>query len=189
MPPAALRADGVRMMRGTYSTHSPYGIDVPGREVNTGRSRPGAILRLSNIPRRGPLRISDFCFLMATLSALVGMGLGIVMGISQDFTLAPAHAHLNLLGWVTMAIYGLYHRSMGRTKGIAGWLQVGSGALGAVLMTLGLAVYLSTGADRAFPMVVAGSVLVAAAMLMFLGLVVTDLMRVRPSPAADVPFI
>lgn len=176
-------------MRGNYSTHSPYGIDVPGREANAGPSRPSATLRLSDIARRGPLRISDFCFVMATLSALVGMGLGIVMGISQDFTLAPAHAHLNLLGWVTMAIYGLYHRSIGRTKGVAGWLQVGSGALGAVLMTLGLAVYLSTGTDKAFPMVVAGSLLVAVAMLMFLGLVVTDLMRVRPSSAADAPFV
>ena len=55
----------------------------------------------------GGLRISDFCFVVAALAALGGMGLGIVMGISQDFTLAPAHAHLNLLGWVTMAIYGL----------------------------------------------------------------------------------
>ena len=53
------------------------------------------------------MRISDFCFLVAALSALGGMALGISMGITQDFTLSPAHAHLNLLGWVTMALYGL----------------------------------------------------------------------------------
>jgi len=87
----------------------------------------------------GGLRISDFCFVVAALAALGGMGLGIVMGISQDFTLAPAHAHLNLLGWVTMAIYGLYHRGAGRTGGFAGWTQVGSGGLGAGLMAGGLA--------------------------------------------------
>ena len=46
---------------------------------------------------------------VAVLQALVGMGLGIYMGISQDFTLAPAHAHNNLLGWVGMAIFGLYY--------------------------------------------------------------------------------
>src|SRR3569833_3197240 len=46
---------------------------------------------------------------VAILQALVGMGLGIYMGISQDFTLAPAHAHNNLLGWVGMAIFGLYY--------------------------------------------------------------------------------
>ncbi len=46
---------------------------------------------------------------VAVLQALVGMALGIFMGISGDFTLAPAHAHNNLLGWVSMAIFGLYY--------------------------------------------------------------------------------
>lgn len=51
-----------------------------------------------------------FYFLtVAILQALVGMGLGIFMGTSGDFTLAPAHAHNNLLGWVSMAIFGLYY--------------------------------------------------------------------------------
>jgi hypothetical protein len=131
------------------------------------------------------MRISDFCFAVAALCALGGMALGIVMGISQDFTLAPAHAHLNLLGWVTMAIYGLYHRGAGRTGGFAGWLQVGSGAVGALLMSVGLGVYLATGSDSLAPLVIAGSLLVVASMLMFLGLVIVDLLRVRrPSSLA-----
>lgn len=45
----------------------------------------------------------------AVLQALVGMGAGIFMGITGDYTLAPAHAHNNLLGWVSMAIFGLYY--------------------------------------------------------------------------------
>lgn len=127
----------------------------------------------------GGLRISDFCFVVAALAALGGMGLGIVMGISQDFTLAPAHAHLNLLGWVTMAIYGLYHRGAGRTGGFAGWTQVGSGGLGAGLMAGGLADYLSSGSHRAMPMVVAGSLLALTGMVLFLGLVLADTLRRR----------
>ena len=47
----------------------------------------------------------------ALLCLLVGEGLGIHMGISQDFTLVPAHVHLNLLGWVTLAVFGLMHRA------------------------------------------------------------------------------
>jgi hypothetical protein len=47
----------------------------------------------------------------ALLCLLVGEGLGIYMGISQDFLLVPAHAHLNLLGWVTLAAFGLMHRA------------------------------------------------------------------------------
>jgi hypothetical protein len=46
---------------------------------------------------------------VAVLQALVGMGVGIFMGITGDYTLAPAHAHNNLLGWVSMAIFGLYY--------------------------------------------------------------------------------
>ena len=44
--------------------------------------------------------------------ALIGMGYGMYMAASQDHLLAGAHAHNNLLGWVTMAIFGLYYRSV-----------------------------------------------------------------------------
>lgn len=43
----------------------------------------------------------------AALCHLAGISLGIVMGSGGDFGLAPVHAHLNLLGWVSLAIYGL----------------------------------------------------------------------------------
>jgi hypothetical protein len=96
------------------------------------------------------------------------------MGIAQDFTLSPAHAHLNLLGWVTMAIYGLYHRGAGRTGGFAGWLQAGSGAFGAAAMALGLAHYLATGSEALFLLALSGSFLAVLSMLLFLGLVLAD---------------
>ena len=44
--------------------------------------------------------------------ALIGMGYGMYMAGSENHLLAGAHAHNNLLGWVTMAIYGLYYRSV-----------------------------------------------------------------------------
>ena len=48
-------------------------------------------------------------FRVSALLGLVGMGLGIAMGIRQDFALAPAHAHLNLIGGVLMAIFGGFY--------------------------------------------------------------------------------
>jgi hypothetical protein len=46
-----------------------------------------------------PMKPLPYFFLsVAVLQALVGIGLGVFMGISGDFTLAPAHAHNNLLG-------------------------------------------------------------------------------------------
>ncbi len=54
----------------------------------------------------------DFIFITAALACLLtGMSMGIWMGIAHDFTLSPVHAHLNLLGWVTLALYGLIHRT------------------------------------------------------------------------------
>ena len=55
-------------------------------------------------------RVSDRFLQLAVVLALVGMGLGIGMGISQNFQLQPVHAHINLLGWVSMTLYGLVYR-------------------------------------------------------------------------------
>lgn len=47
---------------------------------------------------------------IGTIFVLVGMLWGIQMSITQDFTLAPAHAHNNLIGFVVMTVYGFYYR-------------------------------------------------------------------------------
>jgi hypothetical protein len=54
-------------------------------------------------------RVSLWFFAVAPLYVLIGMGTGIFMGATSNFTLAPAHAHLNLIGWVTMALYGTFY--------------------------------------------------------------------------------
>ena len=54
-------------------------------------------------------RISHAFFTLAALCGLVGMVWGIRMGASQDFTTHPAHAHLNLIGGVLMAIFGGFY--------------------------------------------------------------------------------
>lgn len=129
------------------------------------------------------MRIDTFCFLTAALAALTGMGLGLYMGINQDFTLAPAHAHLNLLGWVTMALYGLYHRGAGRPAKRLGWAQVGCGAAGFPLMAGGLGFVLATGNHAAADVIVAGALMSFLGMVLFLAVVVTGMV----SDAAAIP--
>lgn len=46
---------------------------------------------------------------LAVLYLIVGVGMGIMMGASENFTLRPVHAHINLLGWATMALAGLIY--------------------------------------------------------------------------------
>ena len=53
--------------------------------------------------------ISFVFFATAALAVTIGMGWGIQMSASGDHSLAGAHAHLNLVGWVTMAIFGVYY--------------------------------------------------------------------------------
>ena len=54
-------------------------------------------------------RIALWFFAVAPIYVLIGMGFGVYMGAAMDFSLAPAHAHLNLIGWVTMALYGTFY--------------------------------------------------------------------------------
>lgn len=45
--------------------------------------------------------------LVAILYLLAGMGIGMHMGAADDFTLSPAHAHINLLGFTLMSVFAL----------------------------------------------------------------------------------
>jgi cbb3-type cytochrome oxidase subunit 1 len=41
---------------------------------------------------------------------VIGASLGIYMGIMNQFSLMSAHAHINLLGWVSLALAGVVYR-------------------------------------------------------------------------------
>lgn len=53
--------------------------------------------------------IARRCLQLALLYLLVGISIGIFMGATRDFTLRPVHAHVNLLGWTTLALAGLVY--------------------------------------------------------------------------------
>jgi|KBSSwiStaDraftv2_1062776.scaffolds.fasta_scaffold19903_7 hypothetical protein len=44
---------------------------------------------------------------IAVIYFVVAVALGVFMGASHDHSLFPLHAHLNLLGWVSMTLFGL----------------------------------------------------------------------------------
>jgi hypothetical protein len=54
--------------------------------------------------------LSNWYFRTAMCWILVGVTFGIVMGATQNFTMTPVHAHINLLGWVTMSIFAFFYR-------------------------------------------------------------------------------
>lgn len=59
----------------------------------------------------------------SVIYVLVGISIGIFMAAGHNYTLTPAHAHLNLLGYVSMAIYGLFYRVYPAAAGdrLANW--------------------------------------------------------------------
>jgi hypothetical protein len=54
--------------------------------------------------------IGSLMMCVSVVVLLLGMLAGIAMGITQNFMLAPAHAHLNLVGGVLLFLFGLYYR-------------------------------------------------------------------------------
>ena len=47
---------------------------------------------------------------IAVVYFVIGVGLGIAMGVSGNHSQFPTHAHINLLGWVSLALIGLIYR-------------------------------------------------------------------------------
>lgn len=56
-------------------------------------------------------RIDLQFILLGTLMLIAGVLLGIGMGIKEDFTLVPVHAHTNLVGWASLMLFGLTYRA------------------------------------------------------------------------------
>src|SRR6185312_1381371 len=50
-------------------------------------------------------------FASALIYAVLGMTLGLFMGMTQDHSQMPTHAHFVLIGWVTFAIYGFFYHA------------------------------------------------------------------------------
>lgn len=56
-------------------------------------------------------RVDVYFLLLGTILLICGAVLGIVMGAREDFQLTPVHAHLNLAGWASLALFGLTYRA------------------------------------------------------------------------------
>ncbi len=105
-------------------------------------------------------------FLAAVLCVTGGMFWGLQMGASGDHSMTGAHAHLNLVGWTTMALFGLYYRVT--PQAARGWLPKLHAVLaisGVIVMVGGLYVVLSGGNPVG---AIVGGVLSFASMLVFL---------------------
>ena len=118
------------------------------------------------------MKASSVSFPAAVLAVIAGMIWGIVMAISRDHSAMPAHAHLNLLGWVSLFLFGIFyhlHPAIDRSK--AALVQVTAWIIGTIVLTISVGL-IHTGHDAGEPFAIGGSLTVFAAMLLFGWLVV-----------------
>ncbi|MCR5878077.1 hypothetical protein [Phenylobacterium sp. J367] len=112
-------------------------------------------------------RISTAFFAAAVLYALCGMLMGMMMGATQDFTLRPLHAHINLLGWATLGLMGAYFGVAGeRAPKRLGWTVFAMSNIGN-LMLLSMLYLIVTGGKPVLPILLSGEVLVVGGMALF----------------------
>ena len=111
-------------------------------------------------------RLALAFFTTGALCVLGGMVWGVVMAASNDHTMMPAHAHLNLLGWATLALMGTFYQLSGRNDRL-GWANYWISTASVVLTIPALALLLG-GNAAAEKFTIAGSLLAILGMLTFL---------------------
>ena len=116
--------------------------------------------------------MTSWLFRISVCFGVIGMGLGIFMGVRQDFTLIPVHAHLTLIGFVAMFLTALYYRAVPEATQLPlARYHVAVSIFGAFLFPIGIACVLLGGHDRFQPVVVAGALMVLLGKLLFVGIV------------------
>lgn len=103
----------------------------------------------------------------AVLYALLGIGIGIVMAATHDFTNKSVHVHVNLLGWVSMALMGLaYQVFPGMARSALAKVHFWLHSLGLPVMVVGIYAVMHQW-PTAEPIVGSGSVAVALGFVAF----------------------
>ncbi|WMT92788.1 hypothetical protein [Pelagibacterium sp. H642] len=111
--------------------------------------------------------ISDLFFKAAILFLIIGIGIGINMAMSGNHSVLGAHAHINLLGWVTSALFaGYYAHNPTKAEGLLPMVHFGVYMMGVVVMVGSLYLLLS-GNVAMEPFVAAGSVVTFVGVLIF----------------------
>lgn len=106
-------------------------------------------------------------FRAAVVYGLIAMALGIHMAASGDHVQMPTHAHLNLVGWVTIFLFGVFlklHPGANGRLSMAIWWIANAGM---IVMAVGLYIIFSGDLATGEPFATIGSILTILAMAIF----------------------
>jgi peptidoglycan/LPS O-acetylase OafA/YrhL len=126
---------------------------------------------------------SALSFRLAVLFVIAGMAMGIGMAASQDHSIMPAHAHLNLLGWVSLFLFGIYYeRRPALDSRRLAVVQVVLWSVGTAVLTVAVAA-IHLGHTEADPVAGVASLVLLAAMLLLADVVFRPARINAPGPA------
>lgn len=111
--------------------------------------------------------VSNNFLRFGVLALICGVGLGIWMGANENFTLRPIHAHINLIGWASMMLFGLFYRAF--PDAARGWPAVTHfflSVIGFLLMMPSLTLVL-LGNEVLVPALIAGELMTLLSILLF----------------------
>ena len=114
--------------------------------------------------------------LLAAIMLTAGVTLGVAMGIRHDFALAPVHANINLVGWASLALFGIVYKlypEMARSRLAA--LHFILAAPSAVLFPIGIA--LSMLYDRPLVAILAALLWLAGVLLFLIQMIALTFRR------------
>lgn len=104
---------------------------------------------------------------IATVYFSIGVLAGLIMGIIHDFRLTSVHAHVNLLGWVSMALFGvIYHFYPNAANSKLAKVQFWLHNIGVPVMLGGIAAQIF-GVSAALPAAIVGSMAVVLGVILF----------------------
>ena len=117
------------------------------------------------------MKASSISFRAAVVFVIAGMIWGLAMAISDDHSTFPAHAHLNLVGFVSLFLFGIfYHLHPAIDRSRVAQAQVWAWVVGTIVMTIGVGL-VHAGHEQGDPLAAVGSLIILADMILFAYLV------------------
>jgi cbb3-type cytochrome oxidase subunit 1 len=121
--------------------------------------------------------VSRLLLVAAAIYFLTGIALGMYMGITHDVRLSHVHVHVNLLGWVSLALIALIYRALPRLQ--RGWVppvHFWLHNIGLLLFMGGVARIQLTG-DRFIPPIVVGSSMLTLGIVLWVAHLIIGIRR------------
>jgi cbb3-type cytochrome oxidase subunit 1 len=116
------------------------------------------------------MNVSRLFLIIAVVYLIIGMVLGMMMGSSGDYAQRTTHAHINLVGFVSMAIFAVVYRLWpAMQEGLLAKLHFWLYQVGTLVMVVTLYTYFGGHAaqDDLVPLFIGSELLLLTGVLLF----------------------